>query len=68
MTSFSTAVLRVRDGCFLKWWYPKMDGLEWKTLFFMGDLGGKPIILGNPWMDWDIEIPARRRLIQHAAF
>ena len=19
-------------GCFLKWWYPKMDGLQWKTL------------------------------------
>ena len=27
---------------------PKMDGLEWKTLFFsMEDLGGKPTIFGN---------------------
>ena len=26
---------------------PKMDGLEWKTLFLMDDLGGKPTIFGN---------------------
>ena len=26
---------------------PKMDGLEWKTLLKMDDLGGKPTIFGN---------------------
>ena len=31
-----------------------MDGLQWKTLFKMDDLGVKPTIFGNIHMDpWD---------------
>ena len=31
-----------RNGGFLKWWYPKMDGLSWKTILKCDDLGVPP--------------------------
>ena len=34
-------------GCFQKYEYPKMDGLQWKTLLKWMIWGGKPTIFGN---------------------
>ena len=35
-------------GCFQKYWYPKMDGLQWKTLL--------------DWMIWGVPHPFRGRI------
>ncbi len=34
-------------GCFQKYWYPKMDGLSWKTLWTNGWFGGPTPIFGS---------------------
>ncbi len=38
-----------RSWCFQKYWYPKMDGLEWKTLLKWDDLGVFPYFWKHPY-------------------
>ena len=39
-----TIILGYLYGCFLKWWYPKMDGLQWKTLLKWMIWGENPLV------------------------
>ena len=36
-------------GCFQKWWYPKMDGLQWKTLLKWMIWGAHPYFWKHPY-------------------
>ena len=38
-------------GCFQKYWYPKMDGLQWKTLLKLM-IWGHPYFWKHPHVPW----------------
>ncbi len=48
-------------GCFQKYWYPKMDGLQWKTLLKLMIWGFSPYF----WVDTHIAyLPSKNEIVQ----